>query len=98
MATETEPIQMTIEIAPDELRRLQHLADALTERDRDVTGFAWSVKNVLDELIDHVDQAIYRPGSWERSAFAMCFGGEALDLAMRLMYANGDEPQSVTKI
>jgi hypothetical protein len=33
-----------------------------------------SVENVIEQLIDHTQQGVYRPGSWEREWLRQVFG------------------------
>jgi len=37
------------------------------------------VKQVIDELIDHAQQGVYRPGAWEREWLVSAFGGEFIE-------------------
>jgi hypothetical protein len=37
------------------------------------------VAGVLEELADHAQQAVYRPGAWEREWLCQAFGYEWLD-------------------
>ena len=34
------------------------------------------VKSVIDKLIDHAQQGVYRPGAWERDWIVQAFGDE----------------------
>lgn len=43
----------------------------------------WDANQFLTDLLDHVQQAVYRSGSWEREAFRGLYGDEALDAAWR---------------
>jgi hypothetical protein len=38
-----------------------------------------SVKAVIEELIDHAQQGIYRPGAWERDWLIHAFGDDFID-------------------
>lgn len=54
-------------------KRLEALADSYCDG---------RVDQLIRELLDHVDQGIYRPGSWERAWLAQVFGDEAVEEAM----------------
>lgn len=63
------PDQVSIQMSIS--RRTHELLEVLTHiefaHDGDVTG-------VILELIDHAQQGVYRPGSWERQWLIQCFG------------------------
>lgn len=43
----------------------------------------------VSEILDHVDQGIYRSGSWERGWLAQCLGEECIEDA----YDPGEDPR-----
>lgn len=53
--------QLTIEVSADVLTLLAVLGDP---------------KEVIGELVDHAQQGVYRPGSWERGWLEQVFGDE----------------------
>ncbi len=62
-----------VRLAPDAWQRIDRLISHLPY-DVDANQF-------VTDLLDHVQQAVYRSGSWERVAFRGMFGDEALDAA-----------------
>jgi hypothetical protein len=64
-------VQVTVTLPVDTAQRLAVLADD------DSHGTA-SVARVLAVLADHVQQGVYRPGSWERPWLCQVFGDEWL--------------------
>lgn len=61
------PRQITVTV-PD---TVYALLEVLTRTDRHTT-----VEDVVAELIDHAQQGVYRPGSWERPWLVQAFGDE----------------------
>lgn len=80
--------RLTIQLDDDQFRRLQHLARAIGA----MQECEFSVRDLGDKLFDHLDQAIYRSGSWERDVFERMFEEEAMGDAQNAMYAAGDQP------
>jgi hypothetical protein len=68
--------------------RLRHLAAAISGN-----GPATSVEDLATSVLQHLDEAICRPGSWERNAFAPLFGYQALAVAQEAAHAAGDGPR-----
>jgi len=74
----------TVSIREDTYQRLEHLANATKVN---------TVGSLLSRLLDHTDQGIYRPQSWERGWLAFMFGGEAVDQAEAVMWEKSDQPR-----
>lgn len=81
-------VTVYVRLSADEYRRLQRLADAISQQRRGGYG----VQQILDELLGHVDQAISRPGSWQAAALGPVFGHDALTAAYNQTVAAGDMP------
>lgn len=79
---EPSTVEIRLRIDVGQFVRLGHLAAAKNER----------LPQLLASLLDRLDEAIHRPGSWERGCFENLFG-EALDVANQSMYAAGDQPK-----
>lgn len=86
---EAQEIGIPITLTRGAYRRLSHLREAFAAQ---FPGTPLTNTGLIALLLDHLDQAIYRPGSWERGAFSPVFGSEVLDEAQRRMYAAGDQP------
>ena len=84
----TDTIVVSIRLDEGAYRRLQHLADAMS-----VYGPACSVQGTIENVLEHLDSAICRPGSWERDAFAPLFGQQNLAAAQEAIHAAGHEPR-----
>jgi hypothetical protein len=58
-------------------------SEAWNRIERLITHLPYEVdtNQFVTDLLDHVQQAVYRSGSWEREAFRPMFGDEALDAA-----------------
>ncbi len=54
-----ERVKIEIEVTPQVLRLLSVLGEP---------------KDVIEKLIDHAQQGVYRPGSWERPWLGQAFG------------------------
>lgn len=68
---------MKIEIEIDRETALK-LA-ALAPPTRKTSALRSKVVNVLNILIDHAQQGVYRPGAWERGWVCQAFGDEWLE-------------------
>lgn len=79
---EPDTVEIKVRVDREQFVRLTHLANAKHER----------LPQLLSSLLDRLDEAIVRSGSWERAGFELLFG-EALDVANQAMYAAGDEPK-----
>jgi hypothetical protein len=64
-------ISITVQLPGDWVRNLE----ALVDPDRGLDDVA----AVLAELADHAQQAVYRPGAWEREWLCQALGWEWLD-------------------
>lgn len=62
-----ESVPVTIYLLPEHIARLTAIADP-----------ASGLHGVLYELIDHAQQGVYRPGSWERGWLCQVFGEDWL--------------------
>lgn len=47
-----------------------------------------TVSDLVAELLDHVQQGVYRSGAWEREWLIQCFGEEAVQRA----YESAEDP------
>jgi hypothetical protein len=59
------------------------LLEVLARKPRDPTGaglalLAGSVEEVVELLVDHAQQGVYRPGAWERAWLCQVFGDDWL--------------------
>ena len=64
--TEPENVTVTLLFTPEVAARLLAIADpGWPER---------TIEGVLYELADHAQQAVYRPGAWERPWMCQAFG------------------------
>ena len=64
-------VSLTVQLPDEWVRNLE----ALVDPDRGLDDVA----AVLVELADHAQQAVYRPGAWEREWLCQAFGNEWLD-------------------
>jgi len=64
-------VSITVELPEEWVRNLE----ALVDPDRGLDDVA----AVLEELADHAQQAVYRPGSWERSWLCQALGYDWLE-------------------
>jgi hypothetical protein len=68
--------EITVTVTDEVAARLAALTDpSLLERGAAVTAAA---RDAVAVLIDHAQQGVYRPGSWERSWLMSVFGDEWL--------------------
>jgi hypothetical protein len=85
MSLATDTIVVSVSLTYGQYRRLRHLAEAIS---RD--GPICSIEGVVDHVLQHLDNAICRPGSWERDAFSPLFGKQNLAAAQEAANAAGD--------
>lgn len=63
---------------------MKEITLSISERDyellevltRDPHSYCKTVEDVISELIDHAQQGVYRPGSWERPWLTQAFGDD----------------------
>jgi hypothetical protein len=60
-------MRVTLNLSPTVVRLLATLDDG------------GDVKAVIENLIDHAQQGVYRPGAWEREWLIQAFGDDFLD-------------------
>ena len=61
MAKPAKPLKVAVTLSPEQLKWLLVLGDPA---------------EVLEELVDHVCQGVYRPGAWEREWLCKALGYE----------------------
>jgi len=67
--------KITVEVSDTVYQLLQVLADGGA-----FEGRALTVEDIVDQLIDHAQQGVYRPGAWERDWLCQAFGDEWIEL------------------
>lgn len=85
--------RIILQIRRDQFRRLQHLRKSAANNGQEFE----SLGKLVEHLLDHLDQAITRPESWERDVFAKVYSDEVMDESNQAMYASGDEPKPVAE-
>ena len=88
MPLPTDTITVQVKTTYAQYCRFRHLAEVISG-----DGPRQTVESLSAKTLEHLDQAICRPGSWERDAFAPLFGYQALAAAQEAANAAGDGPR-----
>lgn len=82
MKSEMETRQLNIALPPEMWAILHRLAKA-----DEMSGA--SIEQLVTNLLDHVQQGVYRSGSWERGWLTQCIAEDAIEKA----YIFQDDPR-----
>jgi len=70
-------MKLTVELTETDFALLKVLAGATSKMK--LREQKLRVKGVIDELIDHAQQGVYRPGAWERMWLEQAFGNDWIE-------------------